>query len=79
MFRARINAVLIDVGLPGGAVFYHTSDFQNYPGFCLTPQTRIHAFSHYMSGAKPSSVETKIQGLQLTSQRSIWKNKENCH
>ncbi|HBH47087.1 MAG TPA: thioredoxin-disulfide reductase, partial [Bacteroidales bacterium] len=44
--QARINAVLIDVGLPGGAVST-THQISNYPGF-VDPQPG-YMLSHYMS------------------------------
>lgn len=44
--QARINAVLIDVGLPGGAVST-THQISNYPGF-IDPQPG-YMLSHYMS------------------------------
>jgi thioredoxin reductase (NADPH) len=44
--QARVNAVLIDVGLPGGAVST-THQISNYPGF-IDPQPGF-MLSHYMS------------------------------
>ena len=44
--QARVNAVLIDVGLPGGAVST-THQISNYPGF-IDPQPG-YMLSHYMS------------------------------
>lgn len=44
--QARINAVLIDIGLPGGAVST-THQISNYPGF-IDPQPG-YMLSHYMS------------------------------